>query len=427
MSVFSFQTTLNIARGVIFKDRPFYVQYYILSRCNLNCHQCNIVEANSDLVDASLETVEMIADNLKRIGAGVVLLTGGEPFLRKDLPDIVRILRSRGLDPRLQTAGFSTTRDQLIACREAGASDINISLDSLVAEKQDYINGSISGSWLRAVETIVNAGEIFDSPKRICAFGTVISRMNHMEVPAIVEFAEFMGWYSSIVPVHITTPQNPMNFRGVDNGMSFDFPRDDQVLSDLHKKLVGMKHSGYPIFDSEAYLDSAFYFLRHNRPNWRNDGKCDSPSLYFAILPNGDFAVCCDHRYPGRVSVADPNFPQIYRSRQFREGVDPIVTSCGGCNYGSYPEVTLSVRDRRALAERALTVFRPARNRKHPRRSLEDALTYVEDLRRRHRIPDWDGPAFTVKPGAFSQRYGQPEQVFRGPRKVPKRYLPIVD
>src|SRR5262245_24722106 len=100
--MFSWQTKFNMAVGFLTKTRPFYVQYYILSRCNLNCRQCNIVEGNSDLKEANLQTIAKIAKNLRKIGAGVVLLTGGEPFLRPDLPEIVRIMRAEGLDPRLQ-------------------------------------------------------------------------------------------------------------------------------------------------------------------------------------------------------------------------------------------------------------------------------------------------------------------------------------
>ena len=35
------------------------------------------------------EQIERIADNLVKIGAGVILLTGGEPFMRPDIADIV--------------------------------------------------------------------------------------------------------------------------------------------------------------------------------------------------------------------------------------------------------------------------------------------------------------------------------------------------
>ena len=57
------------------------------------CKQCNIVETNSGLKNASLDEIEIIARNIRKIGGGIVLLTGGEPFLRKDLPEIVEIFK----------------------------------------------------------------------------------------------------------------------------------------------------------------------------------------------------------------------------------------------------------------------------------------------------------------------------------------------
>ena len=424
--MFSLQTKFNIAAGYLTKNRPFYVQYYILSRCNLVCRQCNIVEANSDLMDADLKTVEKIAINLKKIGAGVVLLTGGEPFLRKDLPQMVKIFKDNGLNPRMQTAGFATTRKQLEDVREAGASDINISLDSLVEEKQNYINGSMPNSWRNAIKTIVASNEIFDSPDRICAFGTVLSSLNFMEIPAIVEFAEFMGWYESIVPVHITDPNNPMNFRGIASELKFKFPEDKLKLDNLKEELKSLKRSGKPIFDSYSYIDSMFYFLEHDKPNWRKDDVCDSPNLYFAILPNGDFAVCCDHRYQGKLSVASDDFPKVYKSGDFRNNVRKTTTACSGCNYGSYPEVTLSVRDNDAFLSRLKTVVF-GNKRVIPKRTEKEAFEFISYLLNEYKIPEYDGPKFAVKPGAFSQRYGASQQVTRGAQKTPTRYLNIVD
>jgi MoaA/NifB/PqqE/SkfB family radical SAM enzyme len=420
--MFSWQTKKNIALAYLTKDRPFYVQYYILSRCNLNCRQCNIVEGNSDLKDADLPTIRRIAVNLRKIGAGVVLLTGGEPFLRADLPEIVRILIGEGLNPRLQTAGFATTRAQLEACAAAGAKDINISLDSLIPEKQEYINGSIPKSWHRAVECIVAANEVFSDPDRICAFGTVLSKFNHMEIPAIIELATFLGWYESLVPVHITTHEHPLNFRSIDADFRFSFPEDERLLDDLKAKIHAMKDEGYRVFDSHAYLESTFHFLRYNRPNWRKDDLCDSPSLYFAILPNGDFAVCCDHRFQGRLSVADDEFPELYRSPEFRAAVMPTVAACTGCNYGSYPEVTLAVRDKAAFASRVATVLFSKR-KPLPRRTIAETYEFIEHLREKYAIPRWDGPDFRPKDPALSQRYGPPQAVQRGPRTTPMRFI----
>lgn len=416
--MFSLQTKLNIARAVLTKKRPYYVQYYTLSRCNLNCRQCNIVEANSDLKEADLATVAKVARNLRKVGVGIVLLTGGEPFLRKDLPEMVKIFIGEGLNPRLQTAGLRTTREQLEACYKAGARDINISLDSLIPDKQDYINGSVPQSWQRAVECIHTVNDIFRSPDRICAIETVLSKLNYMEVPALVELATFLGWYSNVGPVHITNLQEPLNFRSSDSDMRFSFPEDKPALEHLKAKLLEMKKSGYNIFATDAFIESAFYFLEHNRPLWRKDNVCDSPDLYFTVLPNGDFAVCCDHRYQGKVSVADPEFPKLFRSQALRSQVLKTTTACSGCNYGSFAEVSLSVRHAATLWERVSQVF--FQNKKPiPNRSLKEVFGFIDSLREKYSLDMHFESVRKLKPGAFSQRYdNSTEFKSRGPQDL---------
>lgn len=410
--MFSLRTKLNIARAFLFKDRPYYIQYFITPYCNLNCRMCNIVESNADLKEASLETVAKIAANLRKIGAGVVLLTGGEPFLRKDLPEIIKIFVDQGLNPRLQTAGFRTTREEMEACAKAGAKDINISLDSIIPEKQEYINGSISNSWHRAIESIVNANDIFSDPDRVCAFGTVLSKYNYMEIPALIELATFLGWYDSLVPVHITTDEAPMNFRGVDSDFKFSFPEDKFVLNDLKKKIIKMKKDGYNLFDSHAYLNSVFYFIEHNRPTWRKNNVCDSPNLYFAILPNGDFGVCADNRFQAKLSVSDDDFPHLYRSPEFKSSVYSITKACAGCNFGSYPEASISVRDPKAFLSRAKIVLF-SNTKKIPKRTLPEVYEFIDHLREKYQIGSYTGIKFKPKCLALAQRYEGVKKVTR--------------
>lgn len=413
--MFSWHTKINIARAVLTRKRPYYVQYYILHECNLNCRQCNIVEANSDLKQANLETVKKIAKNLKKVGVGIVLLTGGEPFLRKDLPHMVKIFVDEGLNPRLQTAGFQTTRQQLEDCYQAGARDINISLDSLLPGKQEFINGSIPKSWHRAVECIHTVNEVFCSADRLCAIETVLSKLNYQEIPAMLEFATFLGWYHNVGPAHITSLNRPMNFRGVDQNLVFQFPEDKQLLEDLKLKLLDMKKQGYNLFAGKAFIESAFHFLEHNKPTWRKKDVCDSPDLYFAVLPNGDFAVCCDHRYQGKLNVAEDRFPAVFNDEKLRQEVLKTTKACSGCNYGSYAEVTLSVRDFPTFTERfQQTFFR--RKKTPPAHSLREVYDFIDHLREKYNLFETKKPPRVPKPGAYSQRYGGLEFKQRGPR-----------
>lgn len=360
--MFSLQTKKSIVKALLTKRSPYYIQYYITGRCNLMCRQCNIVETNSRVKEMDLDEIRATAKNLKKIGAGIVLLTGGEPFIRPDLPEIVDIFVSNGMDVRLQTAGTKyATKEKLEACYGAGARDINVSLDSLDFVKFDYIN-AVPGSAKNAIETIELISSVFRKQSAILSFGTVMSRFNYREVPAIIEFAKRIGWYVSIVPVHIAHPSMPKGFRSYDGDFVFR-PEDYEELGRYIQQIIQMKRDGYPVFDSERFLLSSFEFLKGHGPTWRKNEICDSPNLYFAIRPNGAFTTCCDYTLKDPPFVFDDNFKQMYNSRAIenREDVQQIVKNCSGCHYGSYPEVTISVRDLKAFIERTRMVLNTAK------------------------------------------------------------------
>lgn len=348
--MFTFHTKLSMMKAVITKAAPFYIQFYISKECYLKCGMCNIVAANSDVGHVSLDDIEKIADNLIKIGAGVVLLTGGEPFLRRDIAEIVHILKSRKLDVRLQTSGFGVHREMILRCAEYGARDINISFDSLDEGLSDYING-VSHSWRQAIKTISFVSGIFPRHGALCGLGCVLSRYNLGEIDALLEFATRIGWWLSLVPAHITSIDKPMNFRGKDR--AFVILREDFCrVKDLVERLKIKKKQGALLFDSDAYLDSMYNYIVSGETTWRHNAVCDSPGVYFAILPDGRFAPCCDFRLNDDVWVQDPIFPDIYRSGSFRSKVRKIISQCPGCNFGSFPEMTLSIRSFSALSER---------------------------------------------------------------------------
>lgn len=350
--MFTGKTKKTMLKALLTKNSPFYIQFYISKGCHLKCKMCNIVEASADLQPFKTEHIEPITDNLVKIGAGVVLLTGGEPFLRPDIDEIVRIFKSRKLDVRLQTAGLYSRRDKIARCAEYGAKDINVSLDSLDEGLSDYING-VEGSWRDAIRTISFISKTFPSRDSICAFGCVLSKYNMGEIEAILDFATRIGWWLSLVPVHITSTGTPLNFRGYDEYFKIP-PEDFDKLKLLIERLKRKKREGYTLFDSDDYLDSIYHFVTKGSPNWRKKGVCDSPNLYFAILPDGRFAPCCDFRIAEDIYVYDPDFPMIYRSTEFRNKVGDITKKCPGCNFGSFPEMSLSARSFSTIKERLL-------------------------------------------------------------------------
>ncbi len=378
-SLFSWRTKVRLARSVITKNHPVYVQFYVTARCNLDCEQCNIIYANSDVTEVSLADVERIADNLDKIGVSIVLLTGGEPFVRRDLPDIVRAFASRGMHVRIQTNGLAR-EDAVRACVDAGARDISISLDSIHPGLQDTINGGYDGSWARAVQAFAMVNRVFPADS-FAAIGCVLAPRNIAYVPDVVRFATAIGWFVSLVPAHTTPQHQPQNFRSFDPTCRFDpslYPSVRALIDDIRR----MRNAGYLLYDSDEYLEDMYRLIRNERVEWRdrNDGVCDSPNLYFAIQPNGHMAVCCDYRVPSPVPTMAPDFPERFFGDVLRKEVFDVASACGGCLYGSFPEMTITTRYLAPMLQRAV-FFNTAGQERLKRLSADEMFEIAARLR----------------------------------------------
>ena len=386
--MFSLIETAKIAKAMLLKDRPLYVQFYITARCNLACQQCNIIYANSDVREATLDEIKRIADNLAAIGTCVVLLTGGEPFARADLPEIIRAFTERNIHVRMQTNGLAS-EEALQAAVDAGGHDISISLDTLVGSKQDDLNGEVKNSWMKAIKTMATVTRILPKKNSFAALGCVMSHRNLYDVANVLRFARRIGWHVSLVPAHIAQPHDPRGFRSYDRTMVFppaQYPELERVIGDLKR----MKSEGYPLYDSTIYLDDIVNFIEGKPLKWRskNDGVCDSPSLYFAIIPNGDIAVCCDHRLSNRISTFAPDFPQQYARRIPHRQAAPITRACDGCLYGSYPEISTTARFFSAMLDHTNILLSDTRMEKNWPISAEEMLAIADEIVAAHPAKD---------------------------------------
>lgn len=379
--MFSSLSKSTLARAALLHDAPVYVQFYITARCNLTCKQCNIIYANSDVRECTLDEIKRIADNFARMRVAMVLLTGGEPFTRLDLPEIINAFESRGVHVRMQTNGLATDEriQQVVA---AGGRDISISLDSLWPGNQDDINGGFTKSWHAALKAMAAFTQFLPREGSFASLGCVLQRDNLSDIEDVIRFGSEIGWFTSLVPIHVTTFDRPMNFRTFDQTKRW---KHDELpfVTALIERVRAMRREGYLLYDSDQYLDDIVRFAADQPTTWRqkNDGVCDSPNLYFAVLPNGDFAPCCDHRLSGTgVHTYAPEFPAVYRSRVFRERVLTVTKPCSGCMYGSYPEMTIAMRYLAAKWER-IKLFLASPPRKPWPVSYDEMLIKAERIR----------------------------------------------
>ena len=183
---------------------PFSVVISISYRCNSKCRTCDVWRKPND--DMSIEEWDRVFANL---GGGVEYLTytGGEPFLRKDLDEMV-ISGYRHCRPSyitIPTNGLLS--DRILAttdriCRECEDADIgiNLSLDG-VGEEHDDIRG-VPGNWDRAMETWKGLKALKETHDNlIVTVHTVISRFNQHRFREIYEGLQFLEPDSYITEV----------------------------------------------------------------------------------------------------------------------------------------------------------------------------------------------------------------------------------
>jgi cyclic pyranopterin phosphate synthase len=117
----------------------------VTDRCDLRCTYC-IPEGFHDFEEPahwlSFDEIERVVGAFARLGVSRVRLTGGEPLLRRNLPDLARRLKQL---PGLDDLSLSTNATQLdkhaTALFQAGVSRINVSLDSLSADRIAQVTG----------------------------------------------------------------------------------------------------------------------------------------------------------------------------------------------------------------------------------------------------------------------------------------------
>jgi GTP 3',8-cyclase len=170
-----------------FGRRLTYLRVSVTDRCNLRCTYCLPEDADFPFGDRdflSPEEIEAIVGALVRLGIRRVRLTGGEPLVRKDIVEIARRVKAL---PGVENLALSTNGTELARLAEplraAGVDRVNISLDSLDAERFRAITrrGSLEAVW-QGVEAALAAGF---SPVKLNA--VLLSRQNLEDVDRLVE------------------------------------------------------------------------------------------------------------------------------------------------------------------------------------------------------------------------------------------------
>lgn len=164
-----------------------YVRLSVTDRCDFRCVYCMAEEMTflPRQQVLTLEEIARVARTFVSLGTEKIRLTGGEPLVRKDILELVKEIGSYGLGDFAMTTNGSQLPAMAESLRKAGLKRLNISLDSLDADKFHRITrtGRLS-QVLDGIDAAKDAG--FEGIK----LNTVVMKGgNDQEVPELVEFA----------------------------------------------------------------------------------------------------------------------------------------------------------------------------------------------------------------------------------------------
>lgn len=161
---------------------------HVSNTCNLSCVGCYSADCNRNrAADPSLDDLCRAIDVLAHLGVTRLVVSGGEPFLRRDLPDVARNAREQGME-NIAVLTNGTRCSEKVLARLAGNVDvISVSFDGANPESAAFIRGE------QLFDTLV------DAVKRIQAAGIhahmlpTLHARNIQDVPAYIELSKQLG------------------------------------------------------------------------------------------------------------------------------------------------------------------------------------------------------------------------------------------
>jgi radical SAM protein with 4Fe4S-binding SPASM domain len=169
----------------------YSVSWNLTQRCNLECAHCYLSAFAGAETRGELTTAECrrVIDEIARVNPNVFLiLTGGEPLLRRDLWDIAAYAAEKRFTTVLGTNGVLLRDADARRMREHGVLGASLSLDSTDAGRHDRFR-RLPGAWagaVRATKVLADHGLDF-------SLHMAVTDWNVDEVPAMIDLARELG------------------------------------------------------------------------------------------------------------------------------------------------------------------------------------------------------------------------------------------
>ena len=166
-------------------DKRPVVVWNVTRRCNLKCVHCYAHAKDQEFSnELSTDEGKILIDDLAHFGSPVLLFSGGEPLVRKDLPELAAYAVQKGMRAVISTNGTLITSKTARILKEIGLSYVGISLDGMEAIN-DRFRG-VTGAFKLALRGIENCQEAGIK----VGLRFTINQANVEEIPKIFDLLE---------------------------------------------------------------------------------------------------------------------------------------------------------------------------------------------------------------------------------------------
>jgi AdoMet-dependent heme synthase len=170
-----------------FSLAPFTIAWEVTRACAFACVHCRAdAQHQRDPRELTTEEGYQLIDRLAEFGSPILVFTGGDPMMRRDLFDLIAYAAEKGLRCSLTpTATALPTLERLRKAKQAGVRRIALSLDAPSPQSHDAFR-QVPGSWQRTMQILHNSREAGVSVQ----VNTTVSTFNVDHLPEMVPFIQ---------------------------------------------------------------------------------------------------------------------------------------------------------------------------------------------------------------------------------------------
>lgn len=237
---------LELLEGIflpILAAKPYMSHIWVTRRCNIHCKFCYIREFGKK--DPSLREIKKRLDKIRELGCRLTVIMGGEPTLRKDLPEIAAYCDKKGILSYLVTNGTLLNKRLVDKLGKSGLDAISISLDTLNPKKTPLVNyGKYAFNPKDKLALLKYSQDNYDT---IAFVAICVTKLNREEVLPIIELAKEYDLAATITAMadpYILHSIRKRRWQPEKDSVLFKTKAELSKLRTVMKRTVEMKRNG---------------------------------------------------------------------------------------------------------------------------------------------------------------------------------------